>query len=79
MLSHYSDRLLGRSFLGLTEEINRDNRYFVANTTSKNVEKMLTKHGREWEMGVTPEHKKNQNRLRAFFERTFKRYKAINR
>lgn len=70
---------LGRSFLGLTEEIHRENRYFVANTTSKNVEKMLTKHGREWETGVTPEHKKNQNRLRALFERTFKRYKAINR
>lgn len=70
---------LARSFLGLTEEIQQANRYFVANTSSQSVERMLSQHYRDWETEVIPSNNKNQQRLRALFENTFKRFKALGR
>ena len=69
---------LARSFLGLTEEIQHSDRYFVANTSSKSVEKMLSQHDRVWETQVIPGNDKNQLRLRALFENTFKHFKALS-
>lgn len=67
---------LARSFLGLTEEISQSDRFFVSNASSDSLKKMLTSHRRAWENGVTPLNARIQDRLRRYFETTFKHFKA---
>lgn len=67
---------LARSFLGLTEEIFQHDRYFVSNASSDSLKKMLTSHHRYWENGVTPLNTRIEDRLRRYFETTFKHFKA---
>jgi hypothetical protein len=45
---------LGRSFLGLTGEIHKEGRYFVTNSGSPNIERLLRHHKVEWDVGVLP-------------------------
>ena len=69
---------LARSFLGLTEEIFQADRYFVSNTSSRSVTKMLTSHKRHWETRVSPLDSRIHDRLRGRFETTFKHFKALH-
>jgi hypothetical protein len=69
---------LARSFLGLTEEIQQKDRFFVSNASSGSVAKMLTSHDRRWETRVSPLNQRLQRRLVGYFETTFKHYKARN-
>jgi len=69
---------LARSFLGLTEEILQTDRYFVSNTSSNSVVKMLTTHRRHWETWVSPLDLRMRDRLRGYFETTFKHFKALH-
>lgn len=70
---------LARSFLGLTEEIQQRDRFFVSNAASDSVSKMLTTHDRSWETQVSPLDQRLQNRLRGYFETAFKHFKARHR
>ena len=67
---------LARSFLGLTEEIMQSDRYFVSNTSSNSVAKVLTCHSRFWDTNVSPLNGHNRDRLRNRFETTLKHFKA---
>ena len=67
---------LARSFLGLTEEIQKQDRFFVSNVSSRSVSKMLEKHKRDWETQVSPSNRRLQERLHGHFESTFKKFKA---
>ncbi len=67
---------LARSFLGLTEEIQQKDRFFVSNASSDSVSKMLTSHDRSWETRVSPLDPRLQYRLRGYFETTFKHFRA---
>jgi hypothetical protein len=66
---------LGRGFLGLTNDINRKERYFVTNGCSASVTKLIAHHQSEWECGVLP-NSKEASALSHRFARAFRNYKA---
>ena len=67
---------LGRGFLGLREEIQRDNRFFIAISHSKSVEKLLAKHTRDFDLMFTPVIPHNVSVMRSVFESVFAKFKA---
>jgi hypothetical protein len=69
---------LGRGFLGLYEEIGfgYGSRYFVTNTSSRSVEKMLSSHKRQWGHEIVPSIPRNVDRLRSSFQTDFVHFKA---
>jgi hypothetical protein len=70
---------LARSFMGLTTEISRSNRFFVAVSESRTVESLFAHHHAGWETGVSPlDPKRRFTRLQGAFERAFRDYKAKN-
>jgi hypothetical protein len=66
---------LGRSFLGLTSDIHRKERYFVTNGQSPSVMKLIAHHQSEWECGVFPKSA-DADALLHSFARAFRNYKA---
>jgi hypothetical protein len=66
---------LGRGFLGLTSDIHRRERYFVTNSGSPSVIKLITHHQSEWEFGVLPASPEAEA-LYHSFARAFRNYKA---
>jgi hypothetical protein len=48
------------------------NCYFVSNSESETVAKLLASRKRQWETGITPEQINNVNRLMYEFQNTFK-------
>jgi hypothetical protein len=66
---------LGRSFLGLTSDIHRKERYFVTNGQSPSVMKLIAHHQSEWECGVLP-NSADADALLHSFARAFRNYKA---
>jgi hypothetical protein len=66
---------LGRSFLGLTSDIHRKERYFVTNGQSPSLTKLIAYHESEWECGVLPKSA-DADALLHRFARAFRNYKA---
>ena len=66
---------LGRSFLGLTSDIHRKQRYFVTNGRSPSVVKLIAHHEAEWECGVLP-NSADTDALVHSFARVFRNYQA---
>jgi hypothetical protein len=67
---------LARGFLGLREEIQRENRFFIATSHSKSVEKLLSKHTRDYELKFTPVIPHNIDVIRGVFEAVFAKFKG---
>jgi hypothetical protein len=68
---------LARSFLGLSKDLTANNRYFVVNTTSTSVAKMLGHHHKHgWDHQIVPSSTTPVERLRNSFQNSFKNYKA---
>lgn len=64
---------LGRGFLGLTRDIHAKERYFVTNSHSESVAKLIRHYQAEWDFGVVPS-KKEANALKMRFERAFRNF-----
>ncbi|PWU21064.1 MAG: hypothetical protein C5B50_02650 [Verrucomicrobia bacterium] len=76
----YSSELsidLGRSFLGLVKEIHQDSRFFVTNSSSETLEKLLAHHKIRWQRKLVPGNADLVNRLRSLFEEVFQNYLAL--
>jgi hypothetical protein len=67
---------LARGFLGLREEIQRDNRFFIAISHSRSVEKLLARHTRDYELKFTPVIPHNVVVMRGVFESVFAKFKG---
>ncbi|MEC4813960.1 MAG: hypothetical protein SAK29_11905 [Scytonema sp. PMC 1069.18] len=80
---HYESELnlnLARSFIGLASELQVEGDcYFVSNTSSVSVAKLLTIRRLKWEHNVTPGSRNDINRLRYAFQSNFKDVKARHR
>jgi hypothetical protein len=66
---------LARGFVGLCSELTSRDCFFVMNTGSTSVEKLLTHHGKNWENQVFPTSDR-VNLLRAAFREAFKHFKT---
>lgn len=76
----YSSRIgidLGRSFLGLVKEIHQGGRFFVTNSASPTLEKLLAHHSVRWQRQLIPRNADLVNRLRSLFEEVFQNYLAL--
>jgi len=77
---HYESELdldLARSFIGLAAELQVEaDCYFVSNSFSVSVGKLLATRGLIWELNIAPGNTNNINRLRYSFQRNFKDFKA---
>lgn len=62
---------LGRAFLGLCEEIQRNNRFFIATSHSGSIAKLLAKHTRDFDLQFTPVQPHNVDVIRGAFEKVF--------
>lgn len=63
---------LGRSFLGLLQDIWNGDRFFVATRRSDSVARLFAKHNKLYEMGVSPINLHLEARLRHSFELCFR-------
>lgn len=68
---------LGRGFLGLTSEIHKRARYFVTNSTSASVGRLIAHYDTEWDDQVVPRSQAADS-LRHSFMRVFRRYVNTN-
>ncbi|MQW61601.1 hypothetical protein GHK33_02485 [Sinorhizobium meliloti] len=66
----------GRSFLGLINDIQNGERYFVATRASSSVSKLFAKHNKEYELGLSPMSPDLETRLRGSFEKAFRDFKS---
>lgn len=66
---------LGRAFLGLTSDIYRKERYFVTNSQSPSVAKLIGHHEFEWDYGVLPGTQEVDALLHSI-ARAFRNYRA---
>lgn len=66
---------LGRGFLGLTSDIHRKERYFVTNSHSDSVTKLISHHQSEWECGVIPNSQPAEDLLHSL-SRAFRNFRA---
>jgi hypothetical protein len=77
---HYESELnldLARSFIGLASELKvAGDCYFVSNTSSASVAKLLATRRLKWEHNVNPGSRNDINRLRYAFQSNFKDFKA---
>jgi hypothetical protein len=62
---------LGRAFLGLCNEIQRTNRFFIATSPSKSIAKLLSKHTIGFDLEFTPTIPHNVDVMRGLFEKVF--------
>jgi len=67
---------LGRSFLGLLDDIYTDGRYFVSTQNAGSVDKLFSRHKKEFEIGLSPIAPDEEVRLRGSFEKNFRNYQA---
>lgn len=67
---------LGRSFLGLVDDIYSYGRFFVSTQNTGSVDKLLSRHKKEYEIGLSPLTPDIEVRLRGSFEKIFRDYKA---
>jgi hypothetical protein len=67
---------LGRAFLGLRDEIQRSNRFFVATSHSLSVEKLISKHTKEYRLKFSPVTPSDVDVIRSSFDQVFATFKA---
>jgi len=67
---------LGRSFLGLLNDIYQGDRYFVATSDSPSVSMLFSKHNKEYELGLSPLNPRLEGRLIGSFEKTFRDFRS---
>ncbi|MGF1492870.1 MAG: hypothetical protein ACFBSC_10545 [Microcoleaceae cyanobacterium] len=66
-----------QAFVSLSSEVRvTGNCYFVSNTTSDLVAKLLANRKRKWDYDIVPQVENNVNRLMYDFQNTFKDFKA---
>ena len=64
---------LGRGFIGLTRDIHAKERYFVTNSGSANVAKLIRYHQTEWDFDVLPSTVE-ASELQSRFSRAFRNF-----
>ena len=67
---------LGRSFLGLLGDIYTGGRFFVSTQNTGSVDKLFSRHNKEFEIGLSPLTPDEEVRLRGSFEKIFRNYQA---
>ena len=67
---------LGRSFLGLIDDIYTEGRFFVSTQNTGSVDKLFSRHRKEYEIGLSPLTPDRETRLRGSFEKIFRNYCA---
>jgi hypothetical protein len=67
---------LGRSFLGLIDDIYAEGRFFVSTQNKGSVDKLFSRHRKEYEIGLSPLTPDQEVRLRGSFEKIFRNYQA---
>ena len=68
---------LARGFVGLVSDLSAKDPFFVSNTNSNSVEKLLSHRVRHWEKDICPTCRNNEvQRLTFEFRTAFKNYKA---
>lgn len=63
---------MARQFLGVTLDVGKDDRFFVSNSDSSSVDKVLAHHKRQRFFGLTPRDKDTEAQLIGQFRTTFK-------
>jgi len=66
-----------RSFLGLTDELKKKDRFFVSNIGGANPQKMLVKHGIAWSTTLVPGQPKETQRIQGALSTIFRDYKTL--
>ena len=69
---------LGRSFLGLIDDIYAEGRFFVSTQNKGSVDRLFSRHRKEFEIGLSPHTPDEEVRLRGSFEKIFRNYQARN-
>ena len=67
---------LGRSFLGLIQDIQKKNRFFVSTKDGDSVKKLFARHDKRYELGMSPLTTNIERRLLSNFEQAFRDYRA---
>ncbi|WP_207460265.1 hypothetical protein [Azospirillum sp. SYSU D00513] len=67
---------LGRSFLGLIQDIQKKNRFFVSTKDGESVKKLFARHEKRYELGMSPLTTNIERRLLSNFEQAFRDYRA---
>ena len=67
---------LGRSFLGLIDDIYAEGRFFVSTQNKGSVDKLFSRHRKEYEIGLSPLTPDQEIRLRGSFEKIFRNFQA---
>lgn len=67
---------LGRSFLGLIDDIYTEGRFFVSTQNAGSVDKLFSRHRKEYEIGLSPLAPDREVRLRGSFEKIFRNFRA---
>lgn len=68
---------LGRSFLGLINDIYPNGRFFVSTQMSGSIDRLFSRHNKEYEIGLSPTAPDLEIRLRGSFEKIFRNFKAM--
>lgn len=69
---------LARSFMGLSLDLSvKVNNFFVTNSTSDSVNKLLQSSKRDWEHNIVPRNINDVDRLCNLFQKSFEGYKAL--
>lgn len=71
------DLALARAFIGLGTDVTARDTFFVTNTASASVEKLLTARNRKWANRAFPASRVDVERLRGEFQSAFKYFKAL--
>lgn len=66
--------IMGRAFIGLTTDLSAKKTFFVTNTSSDSIERLLTERKRDWERNVVPASTLEVGRLRSDFQHCFRDY-----
>jgi hypothetical protein len=66
----------GRSFVGLARDLSAKHEFFVTNSTSRTVERLLQEQTLKWEHNVRPSLPDISGKLTSAFREVFKGYKA---
>lgn len=69
---------LGRSFLGLTTDLSSGKSFFVTNSESTSVEKLLAHRDKGWDHKIKPGNALEVERVISAFQHIFKDFKAKN-
>lgn len=76
---YYSTKLkldLARSFIGLVQDLSVKEAFFVSNTNSNSVQKLLSIRVKNWERDILPSSNRETERLTNSFQTIFKNYVA---